>query len=81
MSDVFLPVGIPVRKDTPITIGVRFTAGEEYFCQTYLGYNNEGVDGRIKTNEPGAFEIEDTEECTKGETDTTFGQVPRIFYS
>ena len=44
MTDVFLDKEIPVRKDVAITIGVRFTVGEEFFCTTYLGYNNDGVD-------------------------------------
>jgi len=36
---------------------VRFTVGDEFFCQTLLGYNNEDVDSRVKTNEKNAFQI------------------------
>lgn len=81
MTDVFLDKEIAVRKDVPISIGVRFTVGDEFFCTTYLGYNHEDADSAVKTNEPGAFVIEDTDQCSKGETDVTFGQIPRIHYS
>lgn len=32
---------IPVSAKKPITIMVRFQAGEEYFCSTLLGYGGE----------------------------------------
>jgi hypothetical protein len=82
MTDVFLDSEIQVRKNVAIQIGVRFTVGDEFFCTTYLGYNNEDVDSRVKTNEKGAFKVENSiDMCTKGETDRTFGQIPRIHYS
>jgi hypothetical protein len=31
----------PVSANIPITIMVRFIAGEEYFCSTLLGYGGE----------------------------------------
>ena len=65
----------------PITIAVRFTASEEFFCGTYLGYNNDDADHRVKENEPGVWITAETEACSKGETDVTFGQIPTIFYS
>lgn len=37
-------------------------------CQTLLGYGGNGYRG-IKSNEPDAFRVESTPDCTKGETD------------
>lgn len=68
-----------VRKNQPIIISVRMVAGDEFFCSTYLGYGGENYKTNQK-NEECAFDVTDTAECTKGETDTTFGQVPRIYY-
>ena len=50
MTDVFLDKEIKVKKNVPISIGVRFTVGDEFFCTTYLGYNPDDIDSRIKTN-------------------------------
>lgn len=69
-----------MRANESITICVRFTLGEEFFCTTLLGYGGESVENGIAGNEPGAFRIEETEACTKFETDKAFGQIPRVFY-
>ncbi len=69
-----------MRAHEAITICVRFTLGEEFFCTTLLGYGGENIESSIPTNEPGAFSIEETEACTKFETDRAFGQIPRVFY-
>jgi hypothetical protein len=34
----------------------------------------------IRTNEPEMFLIQETEDCSKGETDVEFGNIPRILY-
>ena len=63
-----------MHKNVPISIGVRFIAGENGFCCTYRGYNHDDIDSRIKTNERGAFRVVDCPElCTKDETDHTYG--------
>jgi hypothetical protein len=72
---------IPVEADKPITIMVRFIAGEEFFCSTLLGYGGEnyreiGENGDDKD----LFEIKETKDCTKFETDSKFGQIPCIYY-
>ena len=41
MCDIMLDQEIPVSANIPITIMVRFIAGEEYFCSTLLGYGGE----------------------------------------
>jgi hypothetical protein len=68
-----------VQKGKMITIGVRFIAGEDFFCTTLLGYGGEEYK-TLKSNEECIFDVVDTDDCTKGETDVTFGQVPRIHY-
>ena len=68
---------IPSGKE--LTICVRFISGEDFFCSTLLGYGGEDYT-RIKENEECAFEVLDSEDCTKGETDVTFGQIPRLHY-
>jgi hypothetical protein len=35
---------------------------------------------KLKGNEPEAFITEDSSECTKDETDTEYGNIPRIIY-
>jgi hypothetical protein len=59
---------------------VRFIAGEEYFCSTLLGYGGENYMSVADNEEKEMFEIKETSDCTKGETDLRFGQIPRIFY-
>ena len=73
MCDVMLDKEINVRAHEAITICVRFTQGQEFFCTTLLGYGGENYEGSIPSNEPGAFLIEETEACTKFETDRAFG--------
>jgi len=79
MVDIMLPAEILVQKGKQIVIGVRFIAGEDFFCKTYLGYGGEDYK-RIKHNEECIFDVQETEDCTKGETDVTFGQIPRLHY-
>ena len=71
---------IPVSANKPITIMVRFQAGDEYFCSTLLGYGGENYQSISENEDQGMFEIKETPDCTKGETDLRFGQIPRIFY-
>lgn len=74
---------IMIPKGRPLVIGVRFiaigSAGDDFFCTTYLGYGGENF-RHIPHNEECAFEVVNTPECTKGETDYCFGQIPRIHY-
>jgi hypothetical protein len=79
MGDIMLPQEIIVQKGKSITIGVRFISGDDFFCSTLLGYGGEDYQNP-RLNEELAFDVVDTEECTKGETDVTFGQIPRIHY-
>lgn len=71
---------VKVRANEPISIGVRFTVGEEFFCSTLLGYGGSNYERKIATNERGAFIVADSEQSTKGETDVEFGQIPKIHY-
>lgn len=80
MVDIMLDQEIPVSQGQPITIMVRFQAGDEYFCSTLLGYGGENYQSIHENEERDLFEIKETSDCTKGETDLRFGQVPRIFY-
>ena len=80
MVDVMLEKELPVSKNKGITIMVRFTAGEEFFCTTLLGYGGENYQHIQENKERDMFSIKETEDCTKGETDLRFGQIPRIFY-
>lgn len=59
---------------------VRFIAGDEFFCSTLLGYGGENFRDIKENDEKDMFEVKDTQDCTKGETDQRFGQIPRIFY-
>ena len=80
MCDVMLEQEIHVSANKPITIMVRFIAGEEFFCSTLLGYGGENFREVTENEERDMFEIKETSDCTKGETDLRFGQIPRIFY-
>jgi hypothetical protein len=60
---------------------IRFQAGEEYFCSTLLGYGGENYMSSAENGDDRElFEIKETPDCSKGETDLRFGQIPRIFY-
>lgn len=52
---------------------VRFIAGEEYFCSTLLGYSGENYISVPENEEKDLFDIRETTDCTKGETDLRFG--------
>jgi hypothetical protein len=80
MVDIILDQEIPVSQGKTITIMVRFQAGDDYFCSTLLGYGGENYHSIQENEEKEMFEIKETPDCTKGETDLRFGQVPRIFY-
>ena len=79
MVDIIFPQDVKVLTGKQISIGVRFEEGENFFCQTLLGYGGEEYK-RLKTNDECIFDVLDTEDSTKNETDHTFGQVPRIHY-
>jgi hypothetical protein len=80
MIDIMLDQEIPVSANKPITIMVRFQAGDEYFCSTLLGYGGENYQSISENEDKEMFEIRETPDCSKGETDLRFGQIPRIFY-
>jgi hypothetical protein len=80
MCDIILDSEIPVNANKAITIMVRFQAGDEYFCSTLLGYGGENYQSVPENDDKELFEIRETSDCTKGETDLRFGQIPRIFY-
>lgn len=69
-----------VRANEPISIGVRFTVGDEYFCATVFGYGGHGYERIGGENEKGAFIIAESEMSNKGETEVEFGQIPKIYY-
>lgn len=52
---------------------VRFIAGEEFFCSTLLGYQGENYMNIAENEDKDLFEIRETSDCTKGETDLRFG--------
>ena len=79
MSDIMFENEIPVKAGKAITIMVRFLAGDEYFCSTLLGYGGENY-MNVENEEKEMFEIKETSDCTKLETDLRFGNLPRIFY-
>ena len=79
MSDIMFENEIQVKSGKAITIMVRFLAGDEYFCSTLLGYGGENY-MNVENEEREMFEIKETPDCTKGETDLRFGNIPRIFY-
>ena len=80
MCDIMLDQELHVSGNKPITIMVRFLAGDEYFCSTLLGYGGENFASVSENEERDMFEVRETPDCTKGETDLRFGQIPRIFY-
>ena len=73
MCDIMLDQEKPVSANIPITIMVRFIAGDEYFCSTLLGYGGENFLEVKDNQEKDIFEIRETPDCTKGETDLRFG--------
>ncbi len=79
-GDVNIDPAISVAAGIPITIMVSFKVGEEFFCSTLLGYGGENYLSIPENEERDLFEIRDTPDCTKGETDTRFGNIPRLFY-
>lgn len=79
MADIIFPKEVMVKAGLQIHIGVRFHEGDNFFCQTWLGYGGEEYK-RNRVNEECIFDIIDSVECSKGETDHAFGQVPRIHY-
>lgn len=79
MVDIMMDKEITVPKDKEISIAVRFTQGDEFFCSTLLGYGGENLKHN-HLNEELAFDVRESPECTKGETDVAFGQVPRLHY-
>ena len=80
MCDIIFDNEINVEANTSITIMVRFIgSNEEDFCGTFLGYNEEDYSS-IDNHEKDPFLIKNSDDCTKGETDENFGQIPRILY-
>lgn len=73
LVDIIFDKEIFVKASKPITIMVRFQAGEEFFCTTLLGYGGENYLEILENEERDLFEIRETEDCTKGETDSRFG--------
>jgi hypothetical protein len=73
MNDIMFENEILVTANKTISIMVRFTAGEEYFCSTLLGYGGENYQNVPDNEERDMFEIRETPDCTKGETDLRFG--------
>ena len=71
-----------VKKQKPITICIRYTdPGEAFMAQTYLGYGGENYKRVPENVEKDAFLIQECpQDCTKGETDLRFGNIPRILY-
>jgi hypothetical protein len=43
MCDIMLPKEIVVHANSEISIAVRFTQGEDFFCSTLLGYGGENL--------------------------------------
>ena len=56
MVDIMLPQEIVVQKGKAITIGVRFIAGEDFFCTTLLGNGGEEYK-HLKINEECIFDV------------------------
>jgi hypothetical protein len=79
MVDIIFEDEVPVRAQVPISIMVRFSVEDNFMAMTQLGYGGENYRG-IRENEKDAFKIHDSPDCTKGETDSRFGNIPRIFY-
>ena len=72
MVDIMMEVPIVVQKGKEISIAVRFMSGEDFFCSTLLGYGGNEF-RRIEANEECIFEVRESADCTKGETDQEFG--------
>ena len=68
MCDIMLEQEVHVSANTPITIMVRFIAGDEFFCSTLLGYGGENYMSQNENEEKELFDVKDTPDCTKGET-------------
>ena len=84
------------KDSSPESIAVESKKANEFFdkvfneyvdrspiYQTYLGIKKDY--GKLddispENEEKELFEIRETADCTKGETDLRFGQIPRIFY-
>lgn len=49
------------------------------FTAVWRGYKNGNI-RKLKGNEPDAFITKNSSECTKDETDTEYGNIPRIIY-
>ena len=79
MVDIMMPTEIVIQNGKEISIAVRFIQGDDFFCTTLLGYGGEQYKN-LPNNEECCFEVLDSEECTKGETNFEFGQIPRIHY-
>ena len=73
MCDIMLDTEVHVTANKSITIMVRFQAGEEFFCSTLLGYGGENFASIGENVEKDMFEIRDSPDCSKGETDIKFG--------
>ena len=73
MVDIMLESEVPVQKGKSLTIMVRFIAGDEFFCSTLLGYGGENYLSIPENVEKDLFEVKETSDCTKGETDSKFG--------
>jgi hypothetical protein len=80
MCDIMLDEPVKVRSGEQISIGVRFTVGEEFYCGTVFGYGGSNYERKIGDNERGAFIIADSDQSTKGETEVEYGQIPKIHY-
>lgn len=79
MVDIIFPKEVLVQAKLQIHIGVRFKEGDNFFCQTWLGFGGEEYKTNT-ANEELIFDIIDSSECSKGETAIHFGQIPRIHY-
>ena len=56
MADIIFPKEVHVKSHQQIHIGVRFHEGENFFCQTWLGYGGEHY-RQLRSNEECIFEI------------------------
>ena len=80
MVDILFDQDVLVRANQQISIMVRYTVGgDQFMAQTLLGYGGENY-RHINLNEKEAFVIQESDDCTKGETDLRFGNIPRILY-
>jgi hypothetical protein len=80
MFDVHLDEEVEVENGIAISIMVRFEMKDsDDMAITNLGYRGE-AHYDVENEEKGAFQITNSNDCTKGETDLYFGQIPRIIY-